>query len=136
VILAYVIMPNHVHLVLKTTGQHSISKCIGNLKRITSRQLTDLFQRIKKIDLIEKLQEAASQESDKSCRVWKSRFDCLVLYSLDMLRQKIGYIHTNPIRACLVENQCDWKYSSASDYAGQSLGILIVDSSWSSLGYD
>jgi hypothetical protein len=44
-----------------------------------------------------------------------------------MLRQKLEYIHYNPVRIGLVDRPEDWRYSSARNYLGQD-GVLEIDS--------
>ena len=43
-----------------------------------------------------------------------------------MMRQKIEYIHYNPVKRGLVDEQVQWIYSSAANYAGL-LGLLDVE---------
>jgi len=43
-----------------------------------------------------------------------------------MLRQKIDYLHLNPVRIGVVARPEDWVYSSAGDYAGEK-GIMELD---------
>jgi hypothetical protein len=43
-----------------------------------------------------------------------------------MLRQKLDYIHYNPVRAGLVDHPEDWRYSSARNYLGLN-GVLEID---------
>ena len=44
----------------------------------------------------------------------------------DVLRQKIEYIHYNPVKAGLVDRPEYWRYSSARNYLGQD-GVLDID---------
>jgi hypothetical protein len=44
----------------------------------------------------------------------------------EMLKQKVEYIHDNPVRREYVDEPCHWRYSSARNYAGQP-GILQVE---------
>ncbi|MBK6875127.1 MAG: hypothetical protein IPG99_01315 [Ignavibacteria bacterium] len=43
-----------------------------------------------------------------------------------MLKQKIEYIHNNPVRKSLVEKPEDWEYSSAKDYYTDKKGLLDI----------
>lgn len=63
------------------------------------------------------------------------RFDCFVIDSLDTLRQKIDYIHANPVRKGLVDDPAHWPYSSAAAYAGSKSPIIPVDTEWQSIGF-
>jgi len=135
IILAYVIMPNHFHLIIKVNEGHTISSCIGNLKRITSRQITEKLQISGNDKLLTDLDKEAGKEPTNDSKIWKNRFDSFVLSNEDTLRQKIDYIHGNPARKGLIGDVTRWKYSSASDYYGTGLGILAVDKEWKCLRY-
>ena len=43
-----------------------------------------------------------------------------------MIKQKIDYIHNNPIESGFVTNSIDWKYSSARNYEGDTT-VLEID---------
>ncbi|MDQ3020065.1 MAG: hypothetical protein M3R36_05785 [Bacteroidota bacterium] len=43
-----------------------------------------------------------------------------------MLKQKIVYIHNNPVRKGFVKNPEDWKYSSVVDYLTDKKGLLDI----------
>ncbi len=134
-VLAYVIMPNHFHLILKVNGDKSVSECMGNLKRITSRQMTAHLRQVADQGLLDELKTQAKKEPAVDSKVWKPRFDCFMITNEDTLRQKIGYIHDNPVRKGLAGDVTKWKYSSASDYYGENRGTLKVDTEWHCLGY-
>ena len=132
-VIAYVLMPNHFHLVIKTNGTLSISTIIGNLKRISSRHITQWLEKRNEKSLIAQLSEYAKIEPAKNCRVWKPRFDSLTITNENTLRQKIEYIHNNPVKAGFVVQPTDWRYSSAGNYSGHKENKLDVDIEWKSL---
>lgn len=136
VILAYVVMPNHIHLVVTIADGKTISGCIGNLKRITSRQISSRLEQTKNRTLISRLHEAAGKEPADDCRIWKPRFDCFALHDIETIRQKIAYVHNNPVKAGLVTCDVDWPYSSAAAYMGMPGGVVPIDTEWCSLGFD
>jgi len=47
----------------------------------------------------------------------------------DMMRQKIEYIHHNPVKRGYVDEAELWRYSSARDYLGEK-GLLKVCRQW------
>lgn len=145
-LLAYVIMPNHFHLVVKTNNDVTISQCIGNLKRISSRHINAWLDQNRETSFLTQLEDCARQEPAKDCRIWKPRFDSLVITQEKTLRQKIEYIHNNPVKAGLVFKPDEWRYSSARNYragrnpflpANNGLGdaMINVDIDWNCLGY-
>jgi putative transposase len=134
-LLAWVLMPNHLHLVMRIKGELSISQIMGNVKRITSRQISDWLSRSGNQKMVETLDAKAKLEPSRHSRIWKPRFDCLVITNENTLREKIDYIHYNPVRAGLVSNTVDWIYGSAGDYAGFAETLVPVDVEWSCLGH-
>ena len=44
-----------------------------------------------------------------------------------VLKQKMEYIHENPVRAGFVENAEEWLYSSAGDYYKNKKGFIEID---------
>ena len=85
---------------------------------------------------IKLLQSAAAREPASDSKLWKPRFDSLVLVKEETLIQKIEYIHYNPVKRGLAKNTVDWPYSSARNYAGDSDLLVPVDCEWRCLGYD
>lgn len=60
-------------------------------------------------------------------RLWKDRFDYLMIITEKTLKIKIDYIHNNPVKAGLVENFTDWKYSSARNYYLGDNSVINID---------
>ena len=133
VIIAFVLMPNHIHLVLNTLGSLTISQCIGNLKRLSSRRISSHLENRNDHHTLKKLRDKASLEAARDCRVWKPRFDCLTLFKEKTLIQKIEYCHLNPVRKGLATEPEDWPYSSARNYAGRLDTVIPVDTEWKCL---
>jgi putative transposase len=132
-LLCYTLMPNHFHLILKTGDTSTVSQCVGNIKRIMSKQITSYLILKHEADLLRLLNQRATEEPSSDCRIWKPRFDCMVIIKEDILKQKIEYCHWNPVRAGLVKEPVDWLYSSARNYAGQDMILLDVDNEWNCL---
>jgi putative transposase len=134
-ILAYVIMPEHFHLVIKVSKGLTVSKCIGNFKRITSRKITSELEGTRNKGFLSSLRKSAMLEPTKDSRVWEYRFDSFVITNENTLRQKIDYIHNNPVKAGLVSEPTQWRYSSARNYADLDGIIVPVDVEWRCLDY-
>ncbi len=43
-----------------------------------------------------------------------------------MMKEKVAYIHHNPVKQGYVDNATHWRYSSAKDYEDES-GIIKID---------
>jgi hypothetical protein len=47
----------------------------------------------------------------------------------EMMRNKIEYIHQNPVKRGFVDEPWHWRYSSARNYQGMD-GLIDVDMDW------
>ncbi len=113
-LIAYCIMPTHIHLVLQISGEKNVSEIMRDFKKYTSfcirtRLVDDGHHRI-----VESLR--LLRGSRQVFKVWMDRFDDLLITNEETLRTKVEYIHQNPVRAGLVERDIDWPYSSARHY--------------------
>src|SRR3990170_204069 len=125
-IYAYVVMPEHVHLVA-SAGEASITTLIGDFKRFTSRNIAE-WLRVNNPPLFEKLKADAYRGQNYA--VWQETFRSEVIYERKFLVQKIDYIHNNPVRRGLVEEPGDWRYTSFNQMEGDEGPVaegLIVD---------
>ena len=67
---------------------------------------------------------------------WQQDNHPVVITSEKFARQKLDYIHLNPVRAGFVRNAADWQYSSAAAYIGEddnpllNIEFLTVQSIW------
>ena len=62
----------------------------------------------------------------KKRQFWQQHNKPIELWSSKVLKQKIEYIHINPVKQGFVTNAVDWKYSSARNYASDET-ILKID---------
>ena len=120
--LAFVIMPNHVHLLLYLTDDSvKLNTIISNAKRFMAYSIIDRLTIQKQIELLDKLGAACSDKEKlkgQKHKVFEPSFDAKVVYSLDFLYQKIDYIHNNPVQGKwnLANEFTDYKHSSAAFY--------------------
>jgi len=113
-ILAYVIMLDHIHLLvynekplvetLRLVNGVGARRVIGHLK--DNGHESSLF----------KLRGQARGRNHRHS-VWQHHPDSLEIFGLDTFRQKVEYIHQNPVRAGLAESAFDYQYSSARQWA-------------------
>jgi putative transposase len=113
-IFAYVILDNHLHLLI---SGDNLSNTIKDLKRHTAREIIKLAQKEEKLWLLNQFKYYKLKHKDDSdYQIWQEGFHPQQIISEEMLRQKIEYIHHNPVRIGLVEKAEDWIYSSARNY--------------------
>ena len=115
-IFAYVIMLDHLHLV---TDSNVDSKDIHRfVKGIASRRIIDHLKDNDLAKSLEKLKvQHRSDGSDYS--LWQRHPNTRLLWSEQMLWQRIQYTHLNPVRAGLVDHPNEWKWSSARIWHGR-----------------
>lgn len=61
--------------------------------------------------------------------MWQEGSHPEVIQGMSMMRQKVTYIHNNPVKRGYVDEPCHWRYSSARNYAGLD-GLLHVTTTW------
>ena len=120
-ILAYVIMPNHLHLLLHYNGGKSLNTVIGNGKRFMAYKIIKLLEQKGEHTLLQKLQYEVKNKDrsrGKKHEVWMDGFDVKECRTEKFILQKLIYIHENPVRGKwkLCETSLDYLHSSAPFY--------------------
>src|SRR4030042_4128689 len=121
---AYVILDNHLHLV--ANGER-LAATIKEFKSYTAQAIIKLATAEGKDWLLNQFKYfKAKNKKESRYQVWQEGFHPQLVISEEMLRQKVEYIHDNPVKAGLVERAEDWLYSSAKNYLDQ-VGELEID---------
>ena len=125
---AWCIMTNHVHLIFRSLENQKPELLLGDFKRFTSRSIIKSIQENSResrkeflLDYFKK--EAAKSSNTSNYQFWRHDNKPIELWSNEVIQQKIEYIHNNPVEEGFVFRPEDYKYSSASDYAGEK-GLL------------
>ena len=121
-------MSSHVHLVFRSVEGQKPELLFGDLKRFTSRSIVKCIQEYPKESRKEFLLDYFKKEAEKSSNTtnfqfWRHDNKPIELWSNEVIQQKIDYIHNNPVEEGIVFRLEDYKYSGASDYAGEK-GLL------------
>ena len=95
-LISFCIMPNHVHLICKPLERekdkfYSLTEILQSLKRHTARQSTLILKR--------------------SCSFWQDESYDHIIRDETELERTIKYILYNPVKANLVKEQSDWKWT-------------------------
>lgn len=120
-IFGYVIMPNHVHLIVNMPVGRSINALLANAKRFLAYEIRSRLIDLGEHDLLATLM-AAVRPSDaargQTYRVFMPSSDIRECYDEAMIQQKLDYIHANPVKGkwMLAENYLDYPHSSAGYY--------------------
>ena len=129
-LFAYCIMPNHVHLIFKSSTGNP-SGLIRDLKKYTSKKLIQTirtnFKESRRERLLDMFQKAGQSKSNiAKYQFWQHHNHPIELWSTAVIRQKLKYIHNNPVKSGFVESPEDWKYSSAANFSGKP-AVLEID---------
>jgi REP element-mobilizing transposase RayT len=127
-VFAYVIMPSHIHLLVRAEND-DLSKIICDFKKYTSKKIIEQLHKDSDIsgDAILKVFEfeASKHSRNKTYQVWIQNNHPIEVYSNKFIKQKVDYIHNNPVKAGLVDHPEDYLYSSARNYAEMG-GVIDV----------
>ena len=109
-IFAYVIMLEHLHLL--TNQPKTSAEVLRYLKGITARRTIDYLRQNNFHSSLAKSQHE-SWKRDHKYSLWQQEKNVFSVYSEAMFMEKVNYIHLNPVRAGLVEQEIDYPWSSA-----------------------
>ncbi|MFG0292216.1 MAG: transposase [Phycisphaerales bacterium JB050] len=111
---AWVIMPNHVHMLLRPDlPDHPVANILKRIKQTTARTIIAEW-RSRDARVIPKI-----TDSRGDTHFWQrgGGYDRNIISKEEFL-EKLNYIHLNPVRAELVKRPEDWKWSSAAAFCG------------------
>ena len=107
-VCGYVVMPEHVHLLMSEPERGKLSVGLQMLKQNVAREL--------------RLPEGNP--------FWQARYHDFNVWSESKRIEKLRYIHRNPVRRGLVERPEDWEWSSFLHYATGVEGVVEIESQW------
>jgi hypothetical protein len=96
-IFGYVILENHLHLIAAASD---LTKEIGDFKSFTARTIIDHLEERRVHTLLEQLKEyKARHKTDRTYQLWQEGSHPKMVQNEEMMRQKLEYIHFNPVSA-------------------------------------
>ena len=107
-IYGYVVMPEHVHLLVSEPERSTLAQAIKSLKQGVARRL-------------------ALRAADS---FWQARYYDFNVWSEKKFVEKLRYIHRNPVKRGLVARPEDWPWSSFRHYAMGESGVVEIESQW------
>ncbi|MGO9088456.1 MAG: REP-associated tyrosine transposase [Candidatus Sulfotelmatobacter sp.] len=106
-IYGYVVMPEHVHLLLSEPQRDTLADALKSLKQGVSRRLIGTAEHF-----------------------WQKRYYDFNIRNYPQFVEKLRYIHRNPVKQGLCERPEDWEWSSFRDYATGADGRVEIESEW------
>ena len=124
---AYVILENHLHLIAQSSD---ISRDISRFKSYTSKQVIAwLVENRIKVILDQLAFYKKAHKIDRKYQFWQEGVHPELIQGEKMMRQKVEYIHNNPVERGYVDCPEHWRYSSARNYLGMK-GLVEVCDEW------
>ncbi len=122
-VYAYVILENHCHFVLQS---NNLDHDIARFKSYTAKQMIQYLAKNNVKQILEQLAfYKKAHKQDRAYQFWQEGVHPELIQNDDMMRQKVDYIHLNPVKRGYIEKAEHWRYSSARDYLGQQ-GLLEI----------
>jgi putative transposase len=101
-VMGYVVMPEHVHLLITEPRRELIAAALHSLKLSVGKQT-------------------------ETRPFWQPRYYDFKVYTQAKLIEKLNYIHWNPVKRGLVHNPEDWRWSSCPYYKTGAQGPVRID---------
>jgi len=107
-VVGYVVMPEHVHLLLSEPERATLATALQSLKQSVSRRL-------------------ALRASEP---FWQARYYDFNVHNDEKRAEKLRYMHRNPVKRGLAAKPEDWQWSSFRHYATGLAGAVEIESLW------
>jgi len=115
--VGFVVMPDHVHALIWFSEEYNISAFMDKWKELSSKQIAEALR----VHL-----PAYWKEIGATDPIWQAGYYGFNIYSDEKLREKLTYMHENPVRAGLVVKACAWPWSSAGFWLKEkSVGVRL-----------
>jgi REP element-mobilizing transposase RayT len=130
-VYAWVIMTNHVHMIIGS-NKNLLEGIMRDVKRHTSFELKKMIQKhpgeSRKKWMLKLMEEAGKKNSNnENFQLWQQHNHPIELSSDYLCKQKLNYIHENPVKAGIVYKAEEYLYSSARDYYyGKHCGLFPI----------
>jgi putative transposase len=118
-VYGYVIMPEHVHLLLSEPQRETLANALKSLKQGVSRRLIN-----------DHSHQPNEGVSGAPRHFWQKRYYDFYIRDYPQFVEKLRYIHRNPVKAGLCERPEDWEWSSFRHYATGHAGRIEIESEW------
>jgi putative transposase len=122
-VLGFVVMPEHVHLLMSEPEKVTPSKVLQVLKQKVSRAL----RRKPRRSATGQLSLRFPGDAESATAFWQRRFYDFNVWSAKKVKEKLEYMHANPVMRKLASHPKDWPWSSWTNYAKGGEGLLRID---------
>jgi REP element-mobilizing transposase RayT len=126
-VYGYVILENHMHCILQAPD---LSQQVHDFKAFTAKEILRHLeeQHAERLLSLFKLFKKA-HKTDAQYQFWEEGSHPQLVQNEEMMRQKLEYIHWNPVKRGYVDDPAHWRYSSARNYDGME-GLIPISIDW------
>jgi REP element-mobilizing transposase RayT len=125
-LIGYVVMPDHFHLLANPLNL-DISIVVGRIKGRAAVSILSWLRREGHLLSLAKLALPGRRKSGQTHAVWMKEFSAVDIWSRKFIRQKLDYIHLNPVRAGLCDHPAKWRWSSYQAYLPHEPGRVPIE---------
>ncbi len=122
-LVGYVVMPEHAHLLISEPRKGTPSTVLQMLKQRVSKKLRKKHRGT----FVGQLRLVFPEPADNIRSFWQARFCDFNVYTNRKKREKLEYMHRNPLTRGLVNHPKDWPWSSWSFYVLRKPGLVGID---------
>ena len=127
----YCFMPSHCHFIFRSARDQPM-ELLRDYKKFTSKKVIETIdnnpQESRKDWLLYMFKRAGQKKNNvNTYQFWQHHNKPIELWSEKVIKQKIDYIHHNPVKSGFVTNPIDWKYSSARNFQDDHSVLKIDD---------
>ena len=129
-LMGYVIMPDHLHFLVWPQGTSDLSGIMRDYKKFTATRVIRQVEVEQRTDWMAAIKEAGETTGRSEHKLWQDDYFDTLVFSPRVLREKLNYIHRNPVRAGLVESPEQYPYSSYRNYVCDDESLIEIDREW------
>ena len=115
-IYGYVLMPEHVHLLVNEPEFETLADAIHYLKLSFAKRVNGMRA--------------------ESGTFWQKRYYDRNVRDEREFKVKLRYLHRNPVKRGLVKEAADWKWSSFRHYAFREVEVVEIESEWTARDHE
>lgn len=127
-VFGFVVMPNHIHLLISEPQQGTIATVIQSLTIASAKRIKS------SVDFRQHTHNCQNQaivgHGPQDSPFWQRRYYDRSVRDHEEFIQALKYIHRNPVKRGLVARPEDWPWSTYRHYALDEKGIVSVESPW------
>jgi putative transposase len=123
-LVSYVVMPEHIHLLISEPAKGTPSTVLQVLKQRVSRRIR---RKPRRRSSAAQLSLGFDRVDHSVPQFWQPRFYDFNVWSQKKFVEKLHYMHLNPVKRRLVSHPKDWPWSSFAFYARKENGLVRID---------